>query len=198
MCSNQIQFCQTASSPGTTAVRTDAGLQFDNEKVKVAHSGHIMRRSKTCPVTQDLKGFALVPSHMPATMLNKYKQQEATDAVLMVEGQELHVHQAVLAAVSPVFACLFSKPWDQGQPVDALLSSLLPLFHHSVSQSLAWSLNHALSQSVNRSFIHCLINPFIHPLVASFLPALTHAFSQRSLISFLSLPCVLPMHFRQS
>lgn len=48
-------------------------------------------------------------------MRDMYEQQLFTDASIVVQGQTLHVHRAVLAAISPVFACLFSRTWQQGK-----------------------------------------------------------------------------------
>ena len=56
----------------------------------------------------------LKPKHTPITTSDlihtsrgMYEQGLFTDAVLVVEGQALHVHRAVLAAASPVFHAMF-------------------------------------------------------------------------------------------
>lgn len=48
-------------------------------------------------------------------MRSMYEQQLFTDATLVVQGQKLHAHRAVLAAASPVFLRMFSSPMQEGE-----------------------------------------------------------------------------------
>ncbi len=71
-------------------------------------------RKVTPHPTEDREDLGLMPTHLSSSMQAMYHQQLFTDLTIMIEGQTLHAHRAVLASASPVFAQMFSSNWQEG------------------------------------------------------------------------------------
>ena len=64
---------------------------------------------------RDWADYHIVPTHLSTSMFQMYQKQLYTDASIVVQGQTLHVHRAVLAASSKVFDCWFGPTWQTGE-----------------------------------------------------------------------------------
>ena len=72
------------------------------------------------PHYRDFEDSNLLNHQLGASMQAMYQQRLFTDAVVLVEGQTLHAHRAVLAVASPVFERMFSSHMQEGGHCSAL------------------------------------------------------------------------------
>ena len=84
-------------------------------QLAAAESVQRMYRRTVPNAGADPEDLGLMPTHLPHMMLNMYQQQMYTDAIIVVKGQTLHVHRAILACASPVFARMFTSEWHEGE-----------------------------------------------------------------------------------
>ena len=67
------------------------------------------------PHARDFEDSSIMNLQLGSSMQTMYQQMEFSDATIVVEGQTLRAHRAVLAAASPVFACMFRSNMQEGQ-----------------------------------------------------------------------------------
>lgn len=67
------------------------------------------------PHMRDFEDSSIMNLQLGRSMQTMYQQMEFADASIVVEGQTLRAHRAVLAAASPVFACMFRSSMQEGQ-----------------------------------------------------------------------------------
>ena len=93
-----------------------AGLDYmrpEYERLQQVDTVQCIWRQPT-PHSQDFEDNTLQNCQAVCAMRGMYEQQLFTDATILVQGQQLHVHRAVLAAVSPVFQRMFSSQMQEG------------------------------------------------------------------------------------
>lgn len=66
--------------------------------------------------TRDFEDSKLQNWQVGANKSMVYEQMLFPDATLVVRGQRLPAHRAMLAAASPVFLRMFSSPMQEGNP----------------------------------------------------------------------------------
>lgn len=67
------------------------------------------------PYSRDFEDISIMNLQLGSSMQAMHQQMEFSDATIVVEGQTLQAHRAVLAAASPVFACMFRSKMQEGQ-----------------------------------------------------------------------------------
>lgn len=67
------------------------------------------------PHAMDFDDSTLMNHQLGPSMQAMYRQRLFTDATIVVEGQTLHAHRAVLAAASPVFERMFCSQMQEGE-----------------------------------------------------------------------------------
>ena len=67
------------------------------------------------PHFRDFDDSTLINHQLGSSIQAMYRQRLFTDATIVVEGQALPVHRAVLAAASPVFERMFSSHMQEGE-----------------------------------------------------------------------------------
>ena len=67
------------------------------------------------PHSRDFEDISIMNLQLGSSMQTMHQQMEFSDATIVVEGQTLRAHRAVLAAASPVFACMFRSKMQEGQ-----------------------------------------------------------------------------------
>ena len=67
------------------------------------------------PHMRDFEDSSIMNLQLGRSMETMYQRMEFADASIVVEGQTLRAHRAVLAAASPVFACMFRSNMQEGQ-----------------------------------------------------------------------------------
>ena len=72
-------------------------------------------RPHTVPYTEDTDDTSYVHHGLACASQQMLHEDLFTDAVLMVEGQGIAVHRAVLAANSPVFKSMFKSQMSEGK-----------------------------------------------------------------------------------
>lgn len=86
------------------------------------------------PHARDFDDSALMNHQLGPSMQAMYRQRLFTDATIVVGGQTLHAHRAVLAAASPVFERMFSSHMQEGEH-----GSWLRLLLHLIRSLVQWS-----------------------------------------------------------
>ena len=97
---------------------TLAGLDYlrpDYERLQQVDTVQCIWR-QAASHTREFEDSKLQNWQMGAKMSTVYEQMLFPDATLVVRGQRLPAHRAVLAAASPVFLRMFSSPMQEGSP----------------------------------------------------------------------------------
>lgn len=108
----------------STSICICAGLDYmrpEYERLQEVDTVQCIWQQPT-PHSRDFEDSSLMNHQLGASMQAMYQQRLFTDATILVEGQILHAHRAVLAVASPVFERMFSSHMQEGRMMVRCLS----------------------------------------------------------------------------
>ncbi|DBB17399.1 TPA: hypothetical protein ACH3X3_014431 [Trebouxia sp. C0006] len=76
------------------------------------------------PHSRDFEDISIMNLQLGSSMQTMHQQMEFSDATIVVEGQTLRAHRAVLAAASPVFACMFRSKMQEGKSQSIVMNDV--------------------------------------------------------------------------